>query len=475
MAPTGIGKNSATDPVPQYQPPKGPAPQLGPPVDPATGQPMAAPQETAPAFTPAKYVPPAKGLEYLALGVGLLFPGAPIARLATGVAQGLKERADTSYKRHEQEAEDQYKAKAAQAQADYNNAVQKYGVASDEAKRAYVNQQSVYGVAEDHAKADYDNKVVKYKAAQDARARGIDPRTQKPFIVPPALQKPPPPQAGAAGYAQYENGLAQFYTSVGATDLAAQHDAEAKAYNAQVKEDATNARQMGMAIYREQSEDNRANNRENREDARTAVREAHQDARTAATTAGKLPALKDEAMRASQAFYADWAKALKPPTNPDGTPRPQKNTDGTPKVGADGTPIFATPQISPQAAQVLSKTFSLIDRDSDPAGTAMHYADTTTDPVQKEMLLARGRAADLTRRSKGMPILPHGYAPIPKAAASAKMPAADVVKQAHALGKSDDEIRAALKADGYPDADIQKAFGPPAPPVQLPQALPGTM
>jgi hypothetical protein len=102
-------------------------------------------------------------------------------------------------------------------------------------------------------------------------------------------------------------------------------------------------------------------------------------------------------MLSGKEFYQAWSKAIKSPTGQDGAPR----TD------AQGNPL--PPMITGPSAAVLGKAFSTIDRDSDPAGTAQHFADSITDPNQKELLLMRGRAADLTRRSKGLPILPHGY------------------------------------------------------------------
>lgn len=50
-----------------------------------------------------QYKPPAKGLEYLAAGLSLLFPGSPIASMAGGVAGGLVERSQQQYQRAEQQ------------------------------------------------------------------------------------------------------------------------------------------------------------------------------------------------------------------------------------------------------------------------------------------------------------------------------------------------------------------------------------
>jgi hypothetical protein len=331
----------------------------------------------------------------------------------------------------------------------------------------------VYGVAKDLAKANYDNAIVKYNAAKDARANGIDPRTNKPFILPAPLQKPPPAAAGAAGFAAWEHAQADFYSQVGATNLVTQHDNEAKAYDAQVKADASAAQSWSRMIYTQNREDSRADRTQTHEDLRETIRAGNTQATRDATTAGKLASLKDEAMRAGQSFYAEWAKTTQPPTDLNGTPRVKKDINGKPQLAPDGvTPIFTPAEISPQAAQAMGKVFSTIDRDTDPIGAAEHFADAATSPVQKEMLLARGRYADLNRRSQGKPITPHAWAPTPKAAAPSLPPIARSVQEGRALNKSDDEIKAKLKEAGYPDAEIQQAF-PAARPSQLPAPQPG--
>lgn len=84
------------------------------PNNPYEAQAIAAQQAALNAPTPQyqqpQYVPPAKGLEYLALGLTALFPGAPISRMAAGFAQGLQQRADTRYDRATQEAQQKYNA-----------------------------------------------------------------------------------------------------------------------------------------------------------------------------------------------------------------------------------------------------------------------------------------------------------------------------------------------------------------------------
>lgn len=52
-------------------------------------------------YNQPQYHPPAKGLEYLAAGLSLLFPGAPISYAAAGLASGLYQRAQNQYTRAE--------------------------------------------------------------------------------------------------------------------------------------------------------------------------------------------------------------------------------------------------------------------------------------------------------------------------------------------------------------------------------------
>src|ERR1700692_251342 len=383
------------NPVPGASPQNSTSDQL-----PQLAAPPPANRESVPPFTPAQYKAPNKGLEYLALGIGLLFPGAPISRLAAGFAGGLGEGAQQSYQRREQQAEQQYKTTQAQALADSQNA---------EAERtAKIEAQKVA----------FENAKMLYEQHQQVRAGGIDPKTGRPFVVPPGLQRVLPPgqnRAATAGdYANHEAQLAQFYTSVGATDIAKQHMTAAQDYHKQVIDDANNARALAIAMYSQQNQNARETSRENaaagreasREDAadaRDARRLAHEDARALMADGTKRSALQEQSLKAGQEFYTAWAKALKAPLDSNGNPR----------VNADGTPLPAI--ISPQMAQTLSKMFSMIDRDSDPGGTAQHYASSAPNlkPEEKELILARGRAADPTRRAKGLPILPHSYAKKP--------------------------------------------------------------
>lgn len=407
---TVAGQNSTADAPPQYTPPPGPAPQQGPPVDPATGKPMAAPQMQSPDFKPAEYVPPKKGLEYLALGLGLLFPGAPIARIASGFSGGLQQGAQQKYERAEHTAEQQFKVAEAKAHAEYQNAQARYGVASDEAKRAYVNLQEQRGVAKEKAEADFANAKVRYDAAQQQRARGTDPKTGQPFVVPPALQAPLPPNAGVRDHAMREHALSQFYTSVGATDIAAQHAAQAKEYVDQAKQQQSQAASLMRTMYTVQHADARAYahmaqsaaihaDSEARADAREEYRARRDDLRDLRQDATHRDALRTQAFRLGNTFEHDYVKAI--------TEQKTYNPDGT-EAGIKKPATISDPGLK----KALAQAFQRITKDADPVGLAQHIADATfkmDDPASataKSLLVQRAEYAELTRKSQGLPVLP---------------------------------------------------------------------
>lgn len=436
--PPANGAPSTTDKIPQMSAPTAPIPQYTPPV-----------------FHQPQYEPPKKGLEYLALALGLLFPGAPISRIAAGFAGGLGQGAQMKYQRSEQQAENQYKNDAAAAQA------------------TYANQQAAYNADVANQQRQFENQKVTYAAAQAARARGIDPATGQPFTPPPALQSVLPPgvhrQPTAADYARHEAALAQFYEQQGATALSTQHMEAAKEYAAEQKQQDADASKLSLAIFNQSQIDKRTqyvqgqqnartafiqNRQDSRsayvqgeENARQAIRMAHEDAVRVRSDPTKLNTLRDESMRVGKEFYSDWTKAITPPTD----------THGVVRTGPDGkTPLPA--RIDPQMQQTLTRAFVRIDRDSDPDGMAKHYADALTDPVAKQLLLARGRAADLSRRAKGLPILPHAFAPIEK---KPKLDIGAEVSKLKAAGidPASPQAMAAMKADGFDEATIRKAVG----------------
>jgi hypothetical protein len=85
----------------------------------------------------------------------LLFPGAPIARMAAALAGGLQQGAEQKFQRNEKVPEQQYKVAQDKAQPECQNAQARYGAASDEAKRAFVNRQAQRGVDAETASASF--------------------------------------------------------------------------------------------------------------------------------------------------------------------------------------------------------------------------------------------------------------------------------------------------------------------------------
>lgn len=372
------------------------APQETAPLDPVTKQPMAVPQQAQTPFTPAQYVAPKKGLEYLALGLGLLFPGAPIAKAAAGFAQGLQQGAQNSYQRREQQAEQQYKVKQAQAQTDFANASAKYGAASEEAHRAFINAQAQFGV-------DEHNAEFKWQQQQQLRQRGIDPKTNKPFVLPKNLATPPPRGAGAMTYAQWESAQARFYTGLGATDQAASHAKAAEDYVTQARQQQTQAAEFARTVYVQSHEDARSANAQANEWARHADTEAHADARALLADGRQRNTFRNEAVRLGRQADVDWVKAIQPEQtyNPDGTVSAVKK----PAVISD-----------PNLKKSLTQAFLQISRSPDPEGLAAHLAskftgDNPAAATAAQILNERGAAAAAARQSQALPIFarPESY------------------------------------------------------------------
>lgn len=360
-----------------------------PPLGPATGATGAdqLPQYTPPApytpptFTPAQYHAPAKGLEYLGLGLSLLFPGSPIAGAAGGLLQGLQQRSQNTYQRQEKQAEQQYAVQDESARAAYEGALEK-------------------------SKADFENAQLRYQHDEQLRSTGIDPATGKPMALPSIqslLPKSIDPHtkhvsvdSSAGGYAQASRQLALIAMQHGAFDLAKQYESDASSYSRQAIDDANNQRAIALAVYNQNQQNAREDRRLGAEfsmlNAREDRADAREEARLGAEGGGKQGTLRDESMKSYSDFYKSWRTAT--------TAQPPSFSNPTGKPAA----------ISGTYASSLGKVFSSIDRDSDPAKTAQWYADQQSNPTAKQLILDRGRAADQYRRSQGLPILAHSYA-----------------------------------------------------------------
>jgi hypothetical protein len=388
-------QNSTSDAIPQMAAPP-----------PATS-------ETSPTFTPAQYKAPNKGLEYLALGIGMLFPGAPIAKLAAGFAGGLNQGAQQGYERNEQQAE------------------QKYKVASEDARTKAVNDQAARQAILDKQNTDFQNARLTYELqTKPMRENGIDPKTNKPFVVPPQLAAPLPPVASAAQRYQRENQLAAFYQSVGATNQADAHAAAAKGYAEDARAATTAAAAMQRTaltinaanqrfILGQQGENSRLEERLGTEVALHNDTEYNTNMRFAVEQRDKLR--KDvvaqsravsEASAATGKFAQTWRSLTAEPVY-------KKDSTGNIVKDSNGQPVIekSAPISDPKMKAALVQQFKAIDKSQDPADLANWLAGKLGDPsdpsvsAAQQLIIERGNVANLNAMAGGRLIvkLPQSY------------------------------------------------------------------
>jgi len=459
--PAPLAAAPSAQPIPPIQKP----PELQPPAAPL-------PHENTATFTPTQYQPPKKGLEYLALGLGVLFPGAPIAKAAAGFAQGLNQGAQQNYDRREQQDQQQYASQKENIQVDL------------------ANQQQNYKAAQDAAQIKFTNDQARYQQQNELRAQGIGP-DGKPLPFPPVeslLPKGQPPSND--GYAQAYRQLATRAQQMGATTIAQNFATQAEDYNKRALDDANNVRALEIASYTQNHQDARENlrlstevglaqTRERNENAREEYRVAHEDARAIRGDANRLAGLQDEATRSSISFRQNWIKALKPVLahDADGHPIYQKDAQGNPVFDSTGKPQpVMMPTLSAASAKALPTIFPKIDRDPNPQARAEWYAEQIPDQTAKELLLERGRASTLNLRSQGYAIPNLTYA-LPKTA-----PKIDPLKAA-GLDLAQPKVKALVDharsigldpTDPQVLSEIKKSLANPAPvtPSPVPEEQP---
>jgi hypothetical protein len=365
-----------------------------PPKQPQNSSADQVPQYVTPQLQQPQYQGPKKGLEYLALGLGLLFPGAPIGRLAAGFAGGLNQGAQQKYQRQEQQATEQ-------------------------------NQQ-----ARDTAQANFENAKMQYEAAQQLRNQGIDPKTQKPFVLPPDLQRILPPgsnrQPTAQDYMLHEQKLAQFYSGLGASGPAQQHAAAAEDYNRQIVDDNNNARALAVAELNYQRDLQVAGIHEEGMERRIGERISGALSGLRAegiATPIERQHLREQAATDSAKWMHAYTAAITPPTK-NGAPvwvearDAQGNVIYQTKPGtqpgdddyyvkdpATGKPMpvmrQAAPAINAGLKAQMAKIITNIDRSPDPIGAAQYYASSIDNPAAVQLLLDRGNMDDVNRRAQG--------------------------------------------------------------------------
>lgn len=380
-------------------PPSGalPKPAQTPQPQPQNSTSDTLPVEKVPQFQQAEFHKPKRGLEYLALGLGLLFPGAPIASIAAGFAGGLNQGAQDRYARDEKQAENQYRVQQAQA------------------------------------KADFDNAKIKYDQDQGLRAQGIDPKTGKPFILPPQLQRILPPGTNRAvtaeDYVNHYSQIAQFYQSVGATGPSQSAQAQAQDYAKQIIEDKKEAAAWQKLLATQRFQNARTEYTVNHADAR--ARESHDTqiaihndseanawGRLGATEAFQLQRDRDKNngpesptkrnefkthyATKSAAFYKQWSKDTQPINKPVMEVDPSTGIQTPKKDPTTGQVLMQTPKISRDQQQALTKIFIQLQRTDDPVGAATWYSQHGPDnPIAKDLIMQRGEVEQYKRLGEG--------------------------------------------------------------------------
>jgi hypothetical protein len=392
---------------------------------------LSVPQQQTVPFQPAEYHQPlSKGMQIALGALSLIFGDRGIGQAAAGYMGGANQAAAQRYEREEKAAEQQYRT------------------AEDAAETDYRNQAARYNADLETRKLSYENAVERYKAAQDLRVRGIDPRTNQPFVIPQQLQRILPPGSNRApqysDYANHERQLAAFYQSVGATDLVAQHDASAKEYDAEAKQQQQDALRIQLAVYHEQNESARSErgiaarwsehaDSEAWENYRAALKQQRED-----DDPRKKAEWSSQATRAASGWYTSWAKATKAPTG----------ADGQPKVDDKGNPLPAA--IDPTLAASLTKAFSRIDNSEDPQGAATWYAGqvSTGNATATSLLQERATVANLTRRSRGQLVVPGSFTPppMPKTPALPPLPNVMTPELQAKIDTLPADVRAAISA-----------------------------
>lgn len=413
-APAGNAPTAGNAPPPAAPPPANPLAQTVPPaptaaslglqtpqdngpIDPATGKPMAAPQQKDVQFTPAKYQPPKKGLLYAAAAIALLFPGSQIGKAAGSFVQGLNSGAQQKYQRDEQTAEQKFAADKSNAQTDYQNASTKYGAASEQAHRAYLNLQTANGAKLDEAEAGWKSQVAALAQKQNLYIQGLGPNG-KPIPPPPALAKPLGPKAGAADYAAHETALANWYNTNGMTGPGAQHAASATEYQKQVSAEATQAAELQRTMMTINAGYARTNATIN---AAAARQDAQFREQFAVLDAHERDGYRTEATRSNQEASKLWAGLTTPITDGFGQTKPAI----VPDKELDGSPGKLKQSIT-AALNGMTKGQGRYD----PQGYAQYIIDNTPslkdNPIAQQVLSTRADALTYTMRS-------NGYQPVP--------------------------------------------------------------
>jgi hypothetical protein len=385
------------------------------PLDQAPPAPTAkyeAPTLESATYKAPEYHAPNKGLEYAAMALALLFPGAPIGRAASSFVQGMNTGAQQRYQRDEQTAKDQYEAAKGKADTDNQGAI-----AAANAKFQNAEAYDRYMATKTAVGNDNQDRI--FTARQNARRDGTNPDTGRPFQLPPALAKPPDPRKGYDALAQWHQARAAAYTALGATTPAAQEDAAAKEAMTAAEQARTQAAELDRTIMTI----NAANARTSAEIGAAAGRqEAEFRNGWAMLDARESQQYRDQATRVNGDANKLWANLTTPITDQYGQTKPP--------VVAPGSPLY-------QSLTVAMKGMQQGQGRMDPQGYAQYVIDNTPslkdNPIAQQVLQAKAEGLEFTMRANGYQPVP--FIPPPK------LDSATILKHA-GVNPSDPKVQA---------------------------------
>lgn len=362
--------------------------------------------ETA-TYNAPKYEPPKKGLQYAAMALSLLFPGAPIGRAAASFAQGLNTGADQKFKRDQDTAKTQF-----EAEKEKDATINQGRLATAQGQFTAAQQNDKWIASK--TTADHQTQVDIYNDRQAKRAQGMDPNTGKPFVLPAQLSKPPDPKQGYDGLAAWHHARALAYEQVGATGPAAQEAASAKEATTQATNAANNARSLVEAAARQRTEIALHNDTQSHEDARHNDTVWHEDQRALLTDQRERANFGVKASAADKSLFTTWQKFTTPQTKTVEI----KDVNGTvtgihtvPMVDEKNNPV--PPPISGNLQKTLTDLVNKVRRDPDPQGAAQYYSahldNTTGGLAGQEILQQAGEAASMRMMAEGRMPREHAF------------------------------------------------------------------
>jgi hypothetical protein len=370
-APPPAAKPGAASPsaVPVYAPPAATATYQAPDLKTAT-------------LEKTQYHAPNKGLEYAAMALALLFPGAPIGRAASSFVQGMNTGAQQRFQNDEQQAKEKYEADKA-ADDRYNQG------ALTTARMKYDAQRD----ADTSAGRAYD---ANFQIRQEMIKQGRNPTTGQPIPPPPQLQRILPPgvnrPVASADYIAHYQKLSQYYDSIGATDKGTEYRETAT----QAQAAANESQKLAEEIWKTNATIQAGYNRTSAE-IRAAA--GHQEAEFrngwAMLDARQSQRYRDDATRSNGEANKLWANLTTPITDQYGQRKPP--------VVAPGSPLY-------QSLTVAMKGMQQGQGRMDPQGYAQYVIDSTPslkdNPIAQQVLQAKAEGLEYTMRA-------NGYQPVP--------------------------------------------------------------